>query len=105
MNHSWSECVIALYKSKIHKGIYRKMLADHTIESARNAGADFYLREDRSGVFTLGKTGNGLPVNAKHMHGRLRPDSDSQGIQQKAHNESYGTRQSDWRSYSRQHRP
>ena len=57
MNHSWSECVIALYKSKIHRGIYRKMLADHTIESARNAGADFYLKEDRSGVFTLGRTG------------------------------------------------
>ena len=67
MNHSWSECVIALYKSKIHKGIYRKMLADHTIESARNAGADFYLKEDRSGMFTLGRTGNGLPVNARHM--------------------------------------
>lgn len=43
------------------------MLADHTIESARNAGADFYLQEDRSGVFTLGRTGKGLPVNAKHM--------------------------------------
>lgn len=89
MNYSWSECVIALYKSKFYKGTYRKMLGDHTIKSAKNAGADFYLKEDKSGVFTLGRTGSGLPVNAKHMriycpwheiHGHLLQAIDSKTL-------------------------
>lgn len=67
MNYSWSERVLALYKSKVYKGTYRMMLGEYTADSARRAGAEFYLTEDKSGVFTLGRTGSGLPVNARHM--------------------------------------
>lgn len=67
MDYSWSERVLALHKSKIYKGTYRMMLGDYTVDSARTVGAEYYLKEDKSGVFNLGRTGSGLPVNARHM--------------------------------------
>ena len=67
MNYSWDECVIALYKSKVFKDTYRKLLGDYTVGGARRVGSEFNLKEDKSGVFTLGRTGKGLPVNAKRM--------------------------------------
>lgn len=67
MNNSWSEQVFALRRSRHYKGTYRIMLGEYTVDSARKIGAEYYLKEDKSGVFALGRTGSGLPVNAHHM--------------------------------------
>lgn len=67
MTYSWSERVLALHKSKFYKGTYRMILGEYTVDSARRAGAEYYLKEDTSGVFALGRTSSGLPVNARHM--------------------------------------
>lgn len=67
MNHNWFEQVFALRRSRHYKGTYRIMLGEYTVDSARKIGAEYYLKEDKSGVFALGRTGSGLPVNAHHM--------------------------------------